>query len=149
MAPMSGLRGLTYAALAERYGVPWCDGKSCPLSAPRHDRGVVLWDREIHWRDRIVTRSGLRRFLILVARVMRVRDGGVPKRAWETRKRRRQRANLLYLDNVFASKTAFFDLGVRIPASLSDQDRERVRKLLAGDTDEVKRSPMGRWAELR
>lgn len=105
------VKGLTYPALAVRY-----------------DYGGE-WD----WRKK-VTRSGLRRFLIAVARSRR-------RGAWP-------RYEEIYYDHIFAYYSAM-DLGIRLPAKLAEADKARVRALLVAAPFEVRNSRIGRWAGLR
>lgn len=105
------MKGLTYPALAARF-----------------DYGGE-WD----WRKK-VTRSGLRRFLIAVARSRRK---GVYPRYEE-----------IYYDHMFAYWRAM-DLGIRLPAKLAEADKARVRAMLVSAPFAVRDSRIGRWAGLR
>ena len=105
------MKGLTYPALAARF-----------------DYGGE-WD----WRKR-VTRSGLRRFLIAVARSRR-------HGAWP-------RYEEIYSDHLFAYWQAM-ELGIRLPAKLAAADKARVRALLVSAPFEVRNGRIGRWAGLR
>jgi len=119
------LRDLTYAGLADRYGVELCTG-GCGDRG--HSAGFLRGGR-VHFRDRRVTRSGLRLFLMLVhdARIWRPlthSDRPPPRRKATSRVR------WLHHRNVWASGVALRDLGVRLPRKLSAADRAAVRYLL-------------------
>lgn len=119
---MGRLGELSYADLAQRYGVDLCTGE-CDEGG--HEDGWYGGKR-VHFRERGVTRSGLRKFLMLV------HDATV----WGGRNmlvgRRISRAQWIHHRNRFATDTAFHDLGIRIPRSLSAADRAQVRHLLIG-----------------
>lgn len=121
---------MTYRELAARYGFELCE--MCDLNA--HEQGHLQGDR-IHWRERRVTHSGLRRFLLLLAGPYLVRNGfGSPNRE----------AEWIWMRNVWAYNQAL-DLGYRLPRRLSEVDRARVRYLLEGKA----RSAAKDWARAR
>jgi hypothetical protein len=143
------LKGHTYRDLALRYEVEVCfDG----CFRRDHRRGAVDSMGTIHWSDRRVTRSGLRRFLMLVSESWRgssVFDNLVPPTTWTRRPERELAALRVYNGHVFAYRTALHDLGIRLPASLAAEDKARVRALLAAAPFELRNSRAGRWAGLR
>lgn len=112
---------LTYADLSRGYGVELCTGE-CAESG--HDDGFVRYGR-VHFRERGVTRSGLRKFLMLVHDV----------KVWPTvespRLGRLGTAMWLHSRNVWAYRAAHGGLGIRLPRSLSQGDRARARYLIA------------------
>lgn len=141
------MRGLTYLGLASRYEIDLC-ADSCGQSG--HRRGWVDDAGVVHWNPfRAVTRAGLRRFLMLVAEAHRVNSGWEPLMSWVRRPGPERRAIRIYHASTFASKTALRDLGIRLPASLAEVDKARVRSLLVGAPSELRRSRVGRWAGLR
>lgn len=137
------MRGLTYPDLAARYEVDVCfDG-----CFREHSRGMVDSNGVIHWRGRDVTRSGLRRFLILVARARSAKDRDSE---WLASYPRRERDALTtHYEATWAYRTALHDLGVRLPASLAAADKAKVRALLATAPYELRNSRVGRWAGMR
>ena len=126
------MKGHTYRDLALRYEVDVClDG----CFRRDHRRGAVDSQGLIHWSDRAVTRSGLRRFLMLVHRVEGYLYGGPAER--------------IYHEHMFAYRTALFDLGIRLPAKLSAVDKARLRSMLARSPFVIRNGKVGRWAGLR
>jgi len=111
---------VTYAELAERYGVPLCQGE-CAVKG--HEKGFVARGG-VHWRERRVTRLGLYRFLLLVAEVEFARVSTLLIRpgmgAW-------MRVQYPYALHMWAQKTAVNDLRVRFPRSFSSTRRALVR----------------------
>jgi len=111
---------LTYADLATQYGVKLCQGNwygEVGTPEPDHVRGWA--DRQVHWwPERRVTKTGLRRFLTLVAatKLHGYKDMSTAMR--------------LYATNVWAVNAAA-ELHVRIPRRYSDADRRRARWLVA------------------
>jgi hypothetical protein len=131
------MKGLTYTRLAERYKVELCTGW-CGESG--HNYG--WWGgKRVHFRERGVTRSGLRRFLMLVhdARHWPGRPNILP-RPIET-------AQWIHSRNVWAYQTAFRDLGIRLPRTLSAVDRARVRHLTFGQGGAPVVQNLRRWAQ--
>lgn len=117
----------SYTSLAIRYEVDLCTSEDhCgELSRTAHRRGVVGWG-DIHWHERRYTKSGLRRFLILVGQVRLLRGD-------------RTEAEWIHDLNMFAYRTALHDLGVQLPRHLAAQDRARVRFLLRGENRKSQR----------
>lgn len=115
------MRGLTYAALAERYGVELCTGECLTHG---HEDGFIARGR-LHFRERGVTRSGLRLFLMLV-HDLKWAEAGMPF----PKRKSTSRARWLHHRNVSAYNVALKDLGIRLPRKLSDRDRAAVRYLL-------------------
>jgi hypothetical protein len=126
------LEGLTYVGLAERFGVEICTGW---CGEGGHNDG--WWGgKRIHFRERRVTRGGLRKFLMLV------HDATV----WSQRAAGNQidrKARWIHSRNVWAYQTAFHELGIRLPRSLSSDDRARVRHLTYADAGS---QTLRRWA---
>jgi hypothetical protein len=120
----------TWDDIARRYSV-----RRCLSCAGDHKRGYVSrssWT--IHWTDRRVTRAGLRMFLMLVAQCIHSDWESLPE--WRR----------LYVSNTWAFNQSL-KAGVRLPATLSDTDRARVRWLISKEEnvpDEVRR-----WANRR
>ena len=114
------MKELTYTELADRYGVDLCTGE-CGDSG--HDDG---WygGRLVHFRERGVTRSGLRLFLMAVhdAKVWRPTGGS---------RAATRRVRWIHSRNSFAYHTALNDLGIRLPRRLSERDRAAARYLLS------------------
>jgi len=140
------MKGHTYRDLALRYEVEVCfDG----CFRRDHGRGAIDRQGTIHWSDRRMTRSGLRRFLKLVFDSRpswpKVSDAVV----WGRHPDRERTALRIFYEHVFAYRTALHDLGIRLPASLAAADRARVRSLLASAPFELRNSRVGRWAGLR
>lgn len=93
-----------------------CLGADCGLSANRHKAGTIFLG-VVHWRERRVTRAGLRRFLLLIVRRERESNPeflNSPNLAWYA----------IYWDSTEAGRLAA-QLGVRLPAVLSRNDRLR------------------------
>lgn len=146
------MRGLIYEDLAMRYEVDVCPG-GCGL--PGHQRGFVHAGL-LHWTmDRQVTRAGLRHFLMLVAPFHVPPNGryrffiGDRDVTPLVSMQFLEPAARIYVSHLFAYRTALNDLGVRLPASLAETDKARVRALLANAPAAVRRSRVGRWAGLR
>ena len=116
---------LTYAELAQRYEVELCTGWCHERG---HDEGFVA-RRMVHFAERGVTRSGLRKFLMLIhdLRVWPDKTATI-----DGRPRAVRAADWYHSRNVFAYRTAFHDLGIRLDRKLSAGDRARVRHLLLG-----------------
>lgn len=138
------MKGHTYRDLALRYEVEVCfDG----CFRQTHRQGSVDHQGTIHWSDRHMTRSGLRRFLMLVSEAWADAYEGV--RPAVARPERVQTALRIYTRSIFAYRTALHDLGIRLPASLAAEDKGRIRALLAAAPFEFRNSRAGRWAGLR
>lgn len=111
---------LTYPELATYLGAKVCKGNwygEVGTPEPDHVRGFV--DTRVHWYpDRRVTRTGLRRFLLLVAatQLHGYKDMSPAMR--------------LYATNAWATRIAA-DLHRRFPRRYSDADRRRARWLIA------------------
>lgn len=88
----------------------------------------------VHFEDRRVTRSSLRRYLKLVGAVIHSHNRGQP--LWVR----------LYEQNTYASRTAL-QFGIRIPSALADEDRARAMDALrqAKESDEQ----VNRWIRRR
>lgn len=143
------MKGHTYRDLALRYEVEVCfDG----CFRRDHRRGAIDRQGTIHWSDRGMTRSGLRRFLMLVQAAtapgirVTVGDDDVTRHVIFNS---HGHALLIYAAHLFAYRTALHDLGIRLPASLAAEDKARVRALLAAAPFELRNSRAGRWAGLR
>lgn len=113
------MRGLTYTELADHYGVDLCIGE-CGESG--HDDG---WygGRRVHFRERGVTRSGLRLFLMLVH----------DAKDWQplpTHRKLTNRLRWIHSRNSFAYFHALNVHGIRLPRALSARDRATVRYLI-------------------
>lgn len=137
------MRGITYPDLAARYEVDVCfDG------CFRNDHWGGALDRQgvVHWADRIVRRPGLRRFLILASRARAVKE---PWDGEAVMPKRQRQAHDIWFHALWAYRTAFHDLGVRLPASLARADKEKIRALLRDAPFEMRESRVGRWAGLR
>ena len=113
--------GLTYEKVARELGVVWCRG----CKEGDHEMGYPsLWPTEgraVHWRDRRMTRRGLRLFLVAAAPLMDL--DMVLTRRWI----------VLYEANRLATKLAEERFGVRFPRSYADRDRARVRLWMKKD----------------
>ena len=109
---------MTYRDAALFLGIKQvCFDLNCGLSANRHETGVLDPFSVIHWRERRINRAGLRRFLLLAAKRARLNDPeylNEPQFHWL----------YLYRDNVEAGRLAA-NLGIRLPAALSRNDRLR------------------------
>lgn len=92
-----------------------CLDPGCGLD-PYRQRGTLFLG-VLHWRERRVTRRGLRQFLLLVARRDREADPGYLNE-------RRFRWLYLYLDEMAANDLAG-RLGVRFPVAFSRAERSR------------------------
>jgi hypothetical protein len=113
----NSLNSWTYSDVASQLGIALCGTGSC-RGIGNHEQGWTAYGMTvIHWRDRRMTRPGLRRFLKLVAtaQTIRMRD---------------ERFVRLWSQNVAADHLAR-RLGVRFPRSLADPDRAKVRLWLA------------------
>ena len=132
----------SYADVAAYFDVYLCDGlmptgerhlyEICPLSTAQHQRGaVVLPHRLVHWRDRKLTKPGLRRFLKLVAQI-RIHNY-----------KNLDTAMRLFAENTWANEAARA-LHVRFPARYSAADKARARWLIA--TGEHVSATAYRWA---
>lgn len=135
---------MTYASVIAKLGLQQvCLGDfihepgthhGCGLSERAH-RGIIDPFDVIHWRERRMTRRGLRRFLLLVARRDRVMpsnaDPSAPTRGFLNDGS--MLAFHLHWEEQYANMLASF-LGVRFPAELSKHERERAAKALAGRT---------------
>lgn len=140
------MRGHTYFDLALRYEIELC-ADSC--GEPGHRRGWVDPDGMVHWdAHRKTTRSGIRRFLMLVHEAQRRTNDDAPV-FWARRPALERRAMSIHAASVFASRTALHDLGIRLPAYLARHDKANVRALLVDAPSELRRSRVGRWAGLR
>jgi hypothetical protein len=140
------MNGHTYRDLALRYEVEVCfDG----CFRRDHRRGGIDSQGTIHWSDRRMTRSGLRRFLMLVAEAYRLGSDWPQPEFWVTTSFRGREALRTYNGHIFAYRTALHDLGIRLPASLAAEDKAKVRALLASAPFELRNSGAGRWAGLR
>lgn len=143
------LSELTYPALAERYGVQLCTG----CDDGNHTDG---WQggRMLHFRERGVTRSGLRRFLMLVHDLT----------LWPTKvhgyhslPRPIRTSEWIRSRNVYAYLTALLDFGIRLPGRMSAADRAQVRYLLTGPWGTIKDRAdlqdslrdLRKWAQMR
>lgn len=120
-----------YHSVAQRWGVgmcTWCNGGDHALGWSNPSRGVV------HFQERKVSRAGLRRFLKLVASVLKSHNRGQPE--WQR----------LFEQNEWA-KSAAHQMGLRIPIHLSAYDRAKA----ARQTRDLKDLPTGfrRWAKTR
>lgn len=127
---------MTYDEIARHYGLTICPaaghGDCLVATATEHEDGTVV-PREtvIHWRPRRMTRSGLRRFLKVVARTRILHYY------------RLNRAMRIYVANRWAYR-AGLEAHVRFPVALSEADRLEVR-WLASHGDIV--TPVAlRWA---
>lgn len=98
---------MTYAEVAAKLDVPYCGG--CDDVARDGVR-----DGRIHWRERRLTRPGLRVFLRLVVQV--AHPGWAVLPPWRD----------LYLTNVEITRLATV-VGIRLPRRYADNDRARVR----------------------
>ena len=121
---------MTYAEIAERLGIEQvCLRADCGLSA-NAVRGCVDGFGTVHWRERRVTRRGLRRFLLLAARREREADrivnDAAPVRGYLNA--RRYRWLHKYLDARQADRWAA-ELGIRFPVEFSRQERSECRYL--------------------
>jgi D-mannonate dehydratase len=127
------LDGLTYRGLAEQLGVKLCQGNwygEVGTPEPDHVRGFA--DRQVHWwPERRVTRTGLRKFLMLVAatKLHGYNDMSPAMR--------------LYATNARAVMLAA-DLRIRIPRRYADGDRARARWLIS--QGQVVTPAARRWA---
>lgn len=138
------MRGHTYFDLALRYEIELC-ADSC--GEPGHRRGWVDSDGMVHWdAHRKTTRSGIRRFLMLVHEAY---SDWTWFESWASRPASEKRAVSIHAASVFASRTALHDLGIRLPAYLARHDKANVRALLVDAPSELRRSRVGRWAGLR
>lgn len=109
---------MTYAEIAERLGVQRVCFGGCGLGDYAHRGRLFLG--VIHWRERRMTRRGLRRFLLLVARRMREADPdflNTRGMAWAH----------AYFDEQFANQLAA-QLRIRFPAVFSAVERERCHR---------------------
>lgn len=100
---------MTYDQVATHFGVRRC--QECAPSID-HARGQQIGNT-IHWRDRRLTRAGLRHFLILIAGTRLV----VGREKWRR----------LWAYNVWAASVARKELHITIPLRLSLADRAYVR----------------------
>lgn len=120
---------MSYRSIAAKLGMELCE--SCDLNV--HTGGWADIPRgKIHWQERRMTRSGLRRFLMEAAEIALYRDGyrggGLGERIW--------------LQNTWAYRTAM-SLGVRLPRRLSELDRARVLALPGPASGAAKRWARG------
>lgn len=128
---------LTYPSLAERYGVELCTGECAERG---HDDGFIARKR-VHFRDRGVTRSGLRKFLMLV-HDLKEEWGGLPR----ILPRKVGAAQWIHSRNMYAYRTALHDLGIRLDRKLSATDRAQVRHLLLMQGGAPVVHSLRRWA---
>lgn len=111
---------LTYPELTTHFGVKLCQGNWYgETGAPEPDHVLGFADTKVHWYpDRRVTKTGLRRFLLLVAatKLLGYKDMSPAMR--------------LYATNTWATSAAA-SLHRRLPRRYSDQDRRRARWLIS------------------
>lgn len=114
---------MEYREIADRENVDWCDGTDDgSYSRTSHQRGFAQPGfGRIHFADRRMTKSGLRRFLMLVAAIRHKHNRGQPQ--WLK----------LYEANTFAQRRALSEYRRVIPRRYSDTDRARVRQLMGRD----------------
>lgn len=124
---------MTYAAVVEKFGLARVCMGGCGLSDRAHRGSLFLG--VIHWRERRMTRRGLRRFFLLVARRDRVApssaDPSAPTRGFLNDGS--MLAYHLHWEEQYANMLANW-VGVRFPAEFSKRERERASKALAGRT---------------
>lgn len=105
-----------YRGIASQLGLTGICFGNCGLGANRHRGSIFLGI--VHWSDRRVTKRGLRRLLLLVAKRDRFASPGFlndPGLWWAH----------MYLDQRRADRWAE-QLGVRFPASYSAPERRAV-----------------------
>jgi hypothetical protein len=115
---------VTYYQIAAKLDCRLCDVvnglgmlDSCPFTDEEHGPGRVRRGSDvIHWRDRRVTKSGIRRFLMLVARL----ENNTGPDWWA-----------LWQQIEWARRKARFPLRVEIPVSLWREDQARLAAKLA------------------
>lgn len=128
---------MTYREIADRLGIERVCVERCGLSEHAL-RGVVDGFDILHWRERRVTRRGLRRFLLLAARRKRLADESY------LNDDRKFGYAYLYWDARQADLWAA-ELGIRFPVAFSRS--ERLRCLLAAPRGLARRNPaMWAWA---
>jgi hypothetical protein len=111
---------MTYGDLADTFGVYLCTDPFGDDSRDHRRGGASAVPPTVHWTPRRTTTSGLRRFLILVARAR-----------WPERHLDGPRWAQIYRQNVTAVELSRA-IGRRLDQRrLSAADRERVRYLLA------------------
>jgi hypothetical protein len=108
----------TYAEAAEELHIPWCRGiKPNGQSCFGGHRPGFLFEGQVHWTDRRVSRAGLRRFLFLGAMLQ---TGTIGMKGW----RRHYAANRLVTDWLKA-------LRVEMPKSITAPYKAQVKAMLA------------------
>ena len=118
-----------YAKIAEAIDVDLCgDWDKCgALSGPeRHKNGFTDDADFIHWTERRVTRSGVRRFLMLAWKIRPILPLGIDTYPVWMR---------LWLQINWTRKTADKMLHVAIPPKLWAEDKARLAAKLAWDAD--------------
>lgn len=127
---------MTYEEIASRERILLCP--DCPdwdhrRGSSNPSRGVV------HWAPRRVNRLGLRRFLMLVARIKRSHNRGQPR--WLQ----------VYEQNAYAYHRALNEYHIRLPRSWSMTDRAQVRVWMgkAGVLSHPENRNVARWAMER
>ena len=116
-------------------GVCWgtWNGHACPVSARRHERGMLDGMGLVHFADRQFTRRGAKRLLILVARRTREKDPGFLNNEmydWY----------YVYKDAVEAQKLAL-EHGFRLPAHIFEKERGLAKTLASRRHVSLRRYP--------
>lgn len=109
------MRYKTYADIAKAIGIEYCNGIG-PGADRTHDSGFVSsrpWT--IHWTERRVTRSGIRRFLIVAWDIIDA-DAATARHGWQG----------LWDRTKWVRQTASETLHVTIPAELWAEDKARL-----------------------
>lgn len=121
----------SYQAIADHWKIRLCTGDCGPLIVGDHELGFANPSRGvIHFRERVVTRAGIRRFLMLIASILHSHNRGQPE--WQK----------LYEQNTWAGQAAI-KMGVRVPRKFSMLDRAKTYRLIRNE--EVPRA-VREWA---
>lgn len=118
----------TYADVIAYFSVRTCDGCTEDID---HRTGSVTGST-VHWTPRRLTRPGLRKFLMLVARTRVLRYNQM------------NRAMQIYAENAWATRASQY-LHLRFPRRYSEVDRATVRWLITRG-HEVS-APARSWAQ--